>query len=44
MKIKCRLSDRGGSDLIVLLTKTQTVAALIRRIRDDGEVSKPYSF
>jgi hypothetical protein len=39
LKIKCRLSDRGGPDVVVLIGKTQTVGALMQRVRDEGEVS-----
>ena len=39
MKVKCRLSDRGGPDVIVLLGRDQTVGILIQRVRDDGDVS-----
>ncbi|EXJ82125.1 hypothetical protein A1O1_08194 [Capronia coronata CBS 617.96] len=38
MKVKCRLSDRGGPDVVVLLGKNQRVAALTQRIRDETEV------
>ncbi len=38
MKIKCRLSDRGGPDVVILLGRTQTVGVLCRRIRDEGDV------
>lgn len=40
VKIKCRLSDRGGPDIVVLLGKTQNVGALVRRVRDESEVSR----
>ncbi|KIW99665.1 uncharacterized protein Z518_11078 [Rhinocladiella mackenziei CBS 650.93] len=38
MKVKCRLSDRGGPDVIVLLGRSQRVGALAQRIRDEAEV------
>lgn len=38
MKVKCRLSDRGGPDVVVLLGRTQRVGALGQRIRDETEV------
>ena len=38
MKVKCRLSDRGGPDVVVLLGRAQTVGVLCRRIRDEGDV------
>ena len=37
MKIKCRLSDRGGPDIVVLLGKSQTVGVLAKRIKDEAE-------
>ena len=39
IKIKCRLSDRGGPDVVVALGKTQPVSALLRLVRDEAEVS-----
>jgi hypothetical protein len=39
LKVKCRLSDRGGPDVIILLGRTQAVGVLSRRVRDEGEVS-----
>lgn len=41
LKIKCRLSDRGGPDVVVLLGRTQSVSVLTKRIRD--EVALPSS-
>lgn len=38
LKVKCRLSDRGGPDVTVLLGRTQRVGALGQRIRDETEV------
>jgi hypothetical protein len=38
MKVKCRLSDRGGPDVVVLLGRTQRVGTLAQRIRDETEV------
>lgn len=38
VKIKCRLSDRGGPDVVVAMGKNQNVAALIRLIREEAEV------
>lgn len=40
VKIKCRLSDRGGPDVVVALGKSSHVGALVRRIRDESEVSR----
>ena len=39
IKVKARLSDRGGPDVTVNLSKGQTVRVLIRRIQDDAGVS-----
>lgn len=39
LKVKCRLSDRGGPDVIVPLGRTQRVGALSQRIRDETDVS-----
>jgi hypothetical protein len=39
LKVKCRLSDRGGPDVVVLHGRSQHVAALIQRVREEGEVS-----
>jgi hypothetical protein len=41
IKIKCRLSDRGGPDVVVALGKSQNVGVLIRLIKDEAEVSVP---
>ena len=38
VKVKCRLSDRGGPDTIVLLGKTQPVSVLIRRLRSEASI------
>lgn len=40
LKIKCRLSDRGGPDIVVPLGKPHNVGALVRRVRDESEVSE----
>jgi hypothetical protein len=40
VKVKCRLSDRGGPDVVVLLGRSQTVGALARRIRSETDVSQ----
>lgn len=42
VKVKCRLSDRGGPDVVVAVGKSTNVAALVRMVRDDSEVSLPY--
>lgn len=38
MKIRCRLSDRGGPDIIVLLGPTQPVSVLVRRLRTEATI------
>lgn len=39
VKIKARLSDRGGPDIVVTLGKDQPVRILVRRIQDEANVS-----
>ena len=39
VKIKARLSDRGGPDVVVTLGKDQPVRILVRRIQDEVNVS-----
>jgi hypothetical protein len=39
VNVKCRLSDRGGPDVVVLLGRSQTVGALARRIKSETDVS-----
>lgn len=39
-KVKCRLSDRGGPDVVVLLGKTANVGGLIRQVKDEVEVRR----
>lgn len=39
LKVKCRLSDRGGPDTIVLLGKTQPVSVLLRRLRSEATIA-----
>lgn len=39
VKVRCRLSDRGGPDVIVLLGKSQTVGTLARRVQSEADVS-----
>jgi hypothetical protein len=40
VKVKCRLSDRGGPDVVVLLGRSQTVGALARRIKSETDASR----
>ena len=39
IKVRARLSDRGGPDITVNLSRGQTVRVLIRRIQDEAIVS-----
>jgi Ubiquitin-binding domain len=39
VKVRCRLSDRGGPDVVIALAKTQHVATLVRRVQVEGKVS-----
>ena len=39
VRVTCRLSDRGGPDVVVLLGKTQNVSVLARRVREEADVS-----
>ena len=39
VKVKCRLSDRGGPDVVVSLGKNQPVKVLVSRILDETSVS-----
>ena len=38
IKIKARLSDRGGPDVVVSIGKEQTVRTLVRRIGEEANV------
>lgn len=38
VKVKARLSDRGGPDIIVTVGKDQAVRVLVRRIHDEANV------
>ncbi|KAK0509379.1 hypothetical protein JMJ35_007773 [Cladonia borealis] len=40
VKIKARLSDRGGPDVVVTLGKDQPVRILVRRIQDEANIEK----
>ena len=40
VRIKARLSDRGGPDVLVMLGKDQPVRILVRRIQDEANVSR----
>lgn len=39
VKVRCRLSDRGGPDVIVSLGRSQTVSTLVRRVGIEAQVS-----
>lgn len=36
VKVRCRLSDRGGPDTIILLGQSQPVSVLLRRLRSEA--------
>lgn len=38
VKVKCRLSDRGGPDVVVMLGRSQTVGTLAHMVRADVDV------
>ncbi|KIW13142.1 hypothetical protein PV08_08329 [Exophiala spinifera] len=38
MNVRCRLSDRGGPDVVVQLGRTQRVGLLAQRIRDETDM------
>jgi Ubiquitin-binding domain len=42
VKVRCRLSDRGGPDVVIALGKTQHVATLVRRVQAEGNVGEPF--
>ena len=39
IKVRCRLSDRGGPDVVVLIGRSQTVGTLARRVQSEADVS-----
>lgn len=39
MKVRCRLSDRGGPDTIVLVGQKQPVSLLVRRVRSEATIA-----
>lgn len=41
LKVKARLSDKGGQDIVITLGKEQNVRVLIRRIQEEMNVNKP---
>jgi len=38
VKVRCRLSDRGGPDVVIALGKAQHVAILVRKVQLEGNV------
>ena len=42
VKVKARLSDRGGPDIVVAVGKDQPVRTVVQRIRDDTRVGIPF--
>ena len=39
VKVRCRLSDRGGPDVLVYVGKDQSVRVLVRRVVEEANVS-----
>ena len=39
VKVKCRLSDRGGPDVTIMLGKSQLISVLANRVQDEADVS-----
>lgn len=44
IKVKARLSDRGGPDIVISMGKEQNVRILVRRIQEEVNVRSPRSF
>ena len=42
VKVRCRLSDRGGPDVVVLVAKNHDVSTLLQRIKEEGSVRTHY--
>lgn len=40
VKVRCRLSDRGGPDVIISLGRSQNVGTLVRRVTIEANVSR----
>lgn len=40
VKVRARLSDRGGPDVVVMLGKEQNVRVLVRRVQEEAGVRK----
>lgn len=43
IKVKARLSDRGGPDIVISMGKEQNVRILVRRIQEEVNVRSPQS-
>ena len=43
VKVRCRLSDRGGPDVIISLGRSQNVGTLVRRVTIEANVSRKNS-
>lgn len=43
IKVKARLSDRGGPDIVISMGKEQNVRILVRRIQEEVNVRSPRS-
>jgi len=39
VKVKARLSDRGGLDVVIILSKEQNVRVLVRKVQEEAGVS-----
>ncbi|MCJ1243759.1 hypothetical protein MMC30_000956 [Trapelia coarctata] len=39
LKVKARLSDRGGLDVVIMLSKEQNVRVLVRKVQEEAGVS-----
>ena len=42
VKVKCRLSDRGGPDVTIMLGKSQLISVLAHRVQDEASVSRQF--
>ena len=43
IKVRARLSDRGGPDVVIPLGKDQAVRVLVRRVQEEAQVRIEYS-
>lgn len=44
LKVRCRLSDRGGPDVVITLGKTQHVGSLAKKVQTEGNVGHSLSW